>query len=428
MMSGTASSAGLIKTKFSKPGVNHYLISRQRLYQKLDNALKRKLTMVTAPAGYGKTTAVLEWLEKCDLPAAWLSIDPDDNNPIVFWRYICAALDSIAAGISKDTEYVFSSQELLRANIQLCILIDRLSDLAADFWLILDDVHLTTNPVILDGLSYLISYLPPQMHLPYLLEAMEEAQAAHCPGALVPAMINIARIKRARGDMQGAFEALEECKKKLQSCNMTHWNYLINAFSSRLHIDTGNMAEVDKWLGSCKLGIYIEISRAREFELLVYARALLAKDCRNDAELLLKRLLAFTEGAARLHSTVEVLNLLAMTAYKMGEMSNAMNYVEKSLAIGVAVGYVRSYVDELRPIACLLNQYIRTKQKNHPNAEALTAYAKTLLSQTQDNLQIAAECSEIAVTGTKELLTVQEKKVLELLLEAYTSENNLYPE
>ncbi len=118
---------GLVRTKYSTPRANQYLVSRRRLHQKLNTSLNRKLTLVTAPAGYGKTTSVVEWLENSNLPAAWLSLDPEDNNPMLFWRYVCAALDCMAAGISKYADYVLTSQELVKANIQINIIIDRLA-------------------------------------------------------------------------------------------------------------------------------------------------------------------------------------------------------------------------------------------------------------------------------------------------------------
>lgn len=160
-----ASKTGLVRTKYSKPGINQYLISRRRLQQKLKHSLTCKLTLVMAPAGYGKTTAVLDWLEKCGLPAAWISLDPQDNNPVTFWQYVCIALDEVSKGLSKETEYVFSSQELLKSNIHVNILIDRLLSVQSDFLLVLDDLHLITDPSILEGLSYLIDYMPEKMHL-----------------------------------------------------------------------------------------------------------------------------------------------------------------------------------------------------------------------------------------------------------------------
>jgi LuxR family maltose regulon positive regulatory protein len=119
MIKDTAAHTGLLKTKYSKPGSNKHLLPRQVLNHKLNDSLNHKLTLITAPAGYGKTTAVLKWLEMITLPVAWLSLDTDDNDALVFWRYFCAALDSILGGISKNTDYVFASQELWQANVHL---------------------------------------------------------------------------------------------------------------------------------------------------------------------------------------------------------------------------------------------------------------------------------------------------------------------
>lgn len=261
--------------------------------------------------------------------------------------------------------------------------------------------------------------------LPYLLKALEEARAAGCPGALVPAMVDIARIKRACGDMQGAFEVLEECEKKLQSSSKAHWIYLIQAYRCRLYMDMGDTVKVEEWFTSRKLNIFTEINKIREFELIVYARVLMAKERPHDARLLLQRLLSFTVDNARLHSRVEVLNLLALLACQNNDMSGGVNYLESSLQTGMEEGYVRSYMDEFAPIAYLLKYYTtrRRKQADPNTAEALTAYAKDLLKQIHESFSPALEAySEVAAAEMKKQLTEQEKKVLELLVEADTNE------
>jgi len=98
----------LLKAKLHAPNIGRNIISRDRLMSKLQRAQDCKLTLVTAPAGYGKTTAVLNWLGKCGLPYAWLSLDDRDNDPVTFWNYVCAALEDIADGIAKNAEYVFA--------------------------------------------------------------------------------------------------------------------------------------------------------------------------------------------------------------------------------------------------------------------------------------------------------------------------------
>ena len=820
--------AALLGTKYCKPAINSNFITRQRLHEKLNRSMGCRLTTVVAPAGYGKTTAVLEWLENSGLPGAWLSLDVHDNNPAVFWRYLCTALDSISGGISKDTEYVFSSPELLKANIHINILVDRLAEVRPDFLLVVDDLHLIKESLVLEGLSYLIDYLPSNMHLilisreepalalqkyrikwqtqrltkddllfreeeifrfcevrgitlehtelkklerytdgwaaalvvvalsmeesgghdaiealsrsardfgqylrdevikswpperlsfamktsfldtlsedlcdavtsgseggrilkeiyeksgflqaldgqgqayryhylmksflmellqetaqeeipnlyeragiwfreqglmqeaiesflngsfyqqafeliehrvdnlidkkeygrllswierlpsgyrdssfkiaviyttyfadigqydlshhwlgrmkavmdsgphaslpefisycktvckmaeaylliregnleflplvftaaetnegryykmpeyndlntadiyfyrcpigvmsrlirenpegygkliesyrgmisknpgyaplgmgeylyesnrleeamPHLLNALEEAKAANCAGAFVPIMVDLARIKRAAGDISGTFEALEECERLLQGRGTSHWNYLINAFRCGLYLDTGNSEKVEEWLHASKLTVFTEISRIREFELIVFVRVLISMNRSHDAQLLLQRILAFTEDSRRLHSRVEVLNLLALMAFRNHQTRLAYNYLDESFDIGIREGYVRSYLDELSPMAQLLRAYIKSRGKRHDEAisEERLAYAASLLKQMHGSLLQTLEArGAVTDEATEKLfsqLTKQEKKVLELIANAATN-------
>ena len=156
---------GLLKTKYTIPGTGRQLLPRRKLTHRLGEALGKKLLVITAPAGYGKTTAVLKWLETVSIPHAWLSIDDGDNDALTFWRYFATALDGISNGISRATEYIFASQELFMAKLHINIMIDILANTGSDFLLVLDDLHSINNPTVYDGLSFFISYMPANMHL-----------------------------------------------------------------------------------------------------------------------------------------------------------------------------------------------------------------------------------------------------------------------
>lgn len=813
----------MLKAKLHAPAIDKNIISREKLLHKLRHVPECKLTLVTAPAGYGKTTAVLHWLLRCGLPSAWLSLDSHDNSPGVFWRYVCSALDNIINGVSKETEYVFSYPEMLKSNIHINILIDKLAKVESDFILVLDDLHYITEPSIMEGLSYLIDYLPEKMHLicisrtapeinlarhkfkwqiqhleekdlrfgdeeiflfyqargiilensdirkvksytegwaaalvavamsledsgenrdiiagltasgedigqylnneilrtwseekrtfalrtcildtlsedicnavtgknnskrmlteiyegngfliamdaerreyryhqlfrsflrkllsekdpieipklhakagfwfkehgmmpeaidhlldgcfykeafeliehridnmirhndfdrllpwverlpeayksrsfktaaiyamyftqtgrthlsrqwldrmktlreeyeyssgpewsaysltvcnlteanllaregnvgfmaflfsaaenkshkisdyhdfnmadiyfyrcpinvltklfrqapekyhrmieryrgmiiknpgyatlaigeyyyesnkhekalPYLLKALEEAQAAGCPGTLVPVMVNLARIRRAVGDIKGALDILKECGEKLQGMGKAHWNYVLAAFRCRLYMDIGDTPGVDEWFASSKLGMFTELSKAREFELIVYARVLVCKGRLQDAKLLLERLLSFTDGNNRNHSRVEILNLLALLHYRENDVPNSMDCLEKALVIGMKEGYLRSFLDEFIPMAKLLNCYTahKSRQAEHPEAKALVTYARNLSRQLQEYIGAVTESiGQTAAEKKAKKLTAQETKVLELLAKAKTN-------
>jgi len=809
MVNDFTANIGLLKTKYSKPGSNKHLLSRRILDHKLNDSLNHKLTLITAPAGYGKTTAVLKWLETITLPVAWLSLDTEDNDAIVFWRYFCAALDGILSDISKNTAYVFASQELLRANVHLSIIIDHLSNMRSDFLLILDDVHLINNQSILNALSYFITYLPENLHLtlisrtapqlklaklglkeslvristkdlrfnsveiyqyyqargfflqkeeiqkvesytegwaaalvavtlslkdekyrhhvissfgtsnlhietylseevfhtwtkeqqdfmiktsimdrlhgplceaiteydgnrllkelydqnsflvplddegtwfryhqlfgdylrkklenenaaliqtlhhraggwlktsgfyneaiehflkgthyeealhlieehggslakqgdianviswieklpssyiensptimfikafhfagvndlpsawkctewidlaikegnafpkdfhieymlvktnlfllqgdienasqalikasvssknqlrntnymdfnlhdismyrsayhvfmkilrksptrydslvknyrtmintnpgyapliagefcyesgmldeafPKLLAAVDEAIQAHCPGALVPAMVTLAKIRSARGDIVGALEVIEECENRVEQFQKPHWGHMLKAFKVRLSIDRDDNERLDHWLKESRLSLYQDIIRMREYELIVLARVLIAKKCYGDAQLILNRLLNYAEGLKRPHSIVEITNLLAITALKNSHEEMAEKYLKNALALGSKEGYVRSFVDELDPMVPLLELFL----KRHNEQDRLADYAQELLTQTIDAVQHSS-----LLVGPKtfeKLLTPAELKVFNCILKAF---------
>lgn len=815
------SDSTLIKTKYCIPRANPSTILRERMLEKLDHALERMLTLVVAPMGYGKTTAVYEWVEKSGLQAAWLSLDESDNDPIVFWKYICAAMEKILPGVANDVQYTFSSYQLMEANVPVNILIDRLAQHGGKVALVIDDLHTISNAQILKGISHLLEYLPKNAHviitsriepamelnrfelrsqvlritasdlrfrqdeiadfylkrdcvfgeeviekigrytegwaaamvaiavsaqndcvnralldgitatnvdmyqylmnevfesyspekktfllkisileflqedicstitdehgvahfleemrkrnefltllgdessvyrlhpilkdflqkklkqtdpdafaelhakaalwyrergmlslavshylggaqyakafeliemqlgnfaskneyetahswieqipaqykhesvkiavfysmysaqgrdfessrrwlarareilahdqrgesgmqdralvgltavnlllregnaaellrlirsneirnsntfgtveymdlndsaiymyrspvhimvklfemdcdalyklrdyhsilstktpgfvplaageyyyeknkleeaLPLLLQAIEDAQLANSPGVLVPAMAGISRIKRSRADMAGALAVLEECESRLKTIQKPHWNDLVSALKTRYSIETGNMDEAERWIHTNKLHIFSEINRVREFELIVLARALWAKNDTNDAELLLMRLLPFAQAEGRLHSEVEILNLLAMIACQRGNTSLAASHLEKSLRIGLHEGYVRSYIDEQASMLTVLRQAMRAFKKTEESRE-LERFAGSLVSLLQEEMNVPPGGSTVGSIKLKKLLTAKEFEVLGLLCAAYSNED-----
>ncbi|AWI03608.1 hypothetical protein B9W14_03620 [Clostridium drakei] len=811
MIRESPANVGLLKTKYSIPVINKHLLTRNTISHKLEESLSHKLTIITAPAGYGKTTAVLKWLEGISLPSAWFSIDEGDNDPFVFWHYFCAALSSVSNDIGEATEYIFESKELFKANTHLSIMIDSLSDIPSDFLLVLDDFHLITNPDIIDVLSYFITYLPSNMHiamisrtdpplklaklglkeelvriqakelrfeteeickyyetrgyflqkedihkiecytegwaaalvavalslkdkgnihniishfgssnlyienyivedvydtwsreeqdfmekisildklcgplceeitgydgnclvkelylqnsflisldyegiwfryhplfldflrkkllkrdaasiqalhlkagewfkaqgffneaidhflkgfhykialplieknsqksvrkgeyskviswierlpekyienslmillvkstylvekddfnkawkcieriglllnkenstskdfntiyflvksnffirqgnvekilqpiieaaacgisdimsteymdlnlfdvsifrapyhplikilkrnfaeydslvsnyrtlintnpgyaplikgefhyesgklneaLPELFASIDEAINACCAGALVPAMVTIAKIKRAQGDIQGALKIIEECQGKVLEFRKPHWNYMLKAFKVQLYIDLDDTTSIDKWMNENRLNVYQDIIKIHEYELIVLSRVLIYKHRYNDATFLLNRLLQFAIGQRKNHSIVEIRNLLAIAALKNLNEEIAEKHFEDALSIGLKEGYVRSFVDEFTPMIALLEMYI-SKNKKISN---LKVYAKDLLAQTKEAVKhfIIPTSSNIL----QSLLTPMEKKVLQLIINAYTN-------
>jgi len=161
-------SSSLIVTKLTRPVLHTRLVHRERLIDRLRAGMQHKLTLLVAPAGFGKTTLLSEWLASpaaAGWPVAWFSLDEQDNDPARFWDYFTAALEPIHPNL-RDLLAGIHWQEAERAEMLLITsLVNAISSTAESFSFVLDDYHLVTNEAIHDGLSRLLRYLPANVHL-----------------------------------------------------------------------------------------------------------------------------------------------------------------------------------------------------------------------------------------------------------------------
>lgn len=155
----------LLKTKLYIPPVSSGIVPRLRLTGRLDGSLTQKLTLISAPAGFGKTTLVSEWIGRCGVPFAWLSLDQSDNDPIRFLNYVIAALQSIDADIGRGLTGLMGSPDLPATPALVTVLINDLTSLPGPILLVLDDYHVIQNPVIHDTLTILLDHQPAGLHL-----------------------------------------------------------------------------------------------------------------------------------------------------------------------------------------------------------------------------------------------------------------------
>jgi LuxR family maltose regulon positive regulatory protein len=155
----------LLKTKLYRPLVRPELVSRPHLMRRLDEGFNDKLTVVSAPAGYGKTTLVSAWALECKCPVGWLSLDNEDNDPVRFLAYLIAAAQTIKPNLGQEMLNVLqSAQPPVIINL-LPELINQLDEVQTHFALVLDDYHAITSPEIHRAVAFIISHQPPQMHL-----------------------------------------------------------------------------------------------------------------------------------------------------------------------------------------------------------------------------------------------------------------------
>ncbi len=160
-------SLNLLATKLYTPPARKNLVQRPRLVRMLNDAwqMDKKLTLVSASAGYGKTTLVTEWVRSLQAKSAWISLDETDNDPTRFLTYLIAALQLIDRSIGEKTQPMLQSPQPLPTELVLTTLLNEISVVPTPFILVLDDYHLIQTLSIHGKLDFLVEHQPPQMHL-----------------------------------------------------------------------------------------------------------------------------------------------------------------------------------------------------------------------------------------------------------------------
>jgi LuxR family maltose regulon positive regulatory protein len=162
----------LIRQKLFTPHLHTGIVSRPHLIEKLEQSLNCALTLISAPAGYGKTTLLSEWIEirrkaKPFFPwtVCWLSLDAGDNDPIRFLTYLTAALKSAQPELGEETRSTLQSSQSQYPTTPISMLINELQELPQSVLLVLDDYQFISNPSIHDGVIFLLEHLPDNVHL-----------------------------------------------------------------------------------------------------------------------------------------------------------------------------------------------------------------------------------------------------------------------
>jgi LuxR family maltose regulon positive regulatory protein len=161
-------STPILATKLYIPPRPPKVVLRAHLLERLNEGLHRKLTLIAAPAGCGKTTLLSEWvagLQVSNRPVAWLSLDAEDSDPARFLTYLVAALRTIAPNIGEGVLGVLESPQPPAMEPVLTALLNEITAMPAGFLLVLDDYHVIDNQAVDQALTFLIEHLPPQMHL-----------------------------------------------------------------------------------------------------------------------------------------------------------------------------------------------------------------------------------------------------------------------
>jgi LuxR family transcriptional regulator, maltose regulon positive regulatory protein len=154
----------ILATKLYVPSCRPKVVLRPRLIEQLNAGMQHKLSVVMAPAGFGKTTLVCEWIAGCDRQTAWLSLDEGDCELGRFLAHLIATIQTIAPEIGESAIALLSSAQSPATESILTILLNDIVTLS-DFNLVLDDYHAVNSEPVDDALTFLLDHLPPQMHV-----------------------------------------------------------------------------------------------------------------------------------------------------------------------------------------------------------------------------------------------------------------------
>ena len=156
----------ILRAKLYVPRGRPDAVPRSRLYERLDEGARRELTLVSAPAGFGKTTLLADWSRRSELPVAWVSLDERDDDPVRFLLYVVAAIGTIYEDFGKATRAFLSSlQSREELEPVLTALSNEILEVPRDFVLVLDDYHTIRSETIHNALAFLLDHSPPPLHL-----------------------------------------------------------------------------------------------------------------------------------------------------------------------------------------------------------------------------------------------------------------------
>lgn len=194
----------LIATKLHVPPPRSGYTMRPRISALLEGGASKPLTLVSAPAGFGKTTAVSAWVHECDREAAWLSIDSGDNDASRFWTYFVASLQTIEPGFGHSVLALLRSPQPPAPESFLALLINDAAALKRQLTIVLEDYHEIENSDIHDAVSYLLGHMPSNMRIVIISREDPPLQLARLRGGDALAEIR-ARELRFTEDEAGAY-------------------------------------------------------------------------------------------------------------------------------------------------------------------------------------------------------------------------------
>ncbi|HET8845288.1 MAG TPA: hypothetical protein VFN35_27695, partial [Ktedonobacteraceae bacterium] len=157
----------LLRTKLNPPRLRGPLVAREELFARLDESQAGRVTLLSAPAGFGKTTLIRSWLANRPnlAPVAWVSLDKGDDDPVRFWRYILTACQTFSPELGQQSlDLLYNSRQPAFENA-LILFINELAQYTSHGLLVLEDYHSISSARVHETLTFFIDYLPETLHL-----------------------------------------------------------------------------------------------------------------------------------------------------------------------------------------------------------------------------------------------------------------------
>jgi LuxR family transcriptional regulator, maltose regulon positive regulatory protein len=156
----------ILTTKLYKPPMrSENIIERPALFHAMDAGIRQKLTLISAPAGFGKSTLASSWLAFRGKKAAWVSLDAGDNDPASFWQYVLAGLQSIEPGLGQEAEQIIRSPQVHDPQPALINILNEFSIYSQEFLLVLDDYHAIQSPAVHESFRFFLEHIPDTVHV-----------------------------------------------------------------------------------------------------------------------------------------------------------------------------------------------------------------------------------------------------------------------
>jgi LuxR family maltose regulon positive regulatory protein len=155
----------LLKTKISIPLLPAEFVHRHRLTERIGQGVNVPLTLISAPAGFGKTNLLIEWAAETKSPVAWLTIDDQDNNPSRFFSYLIGAIQAVNPGLGEEALDFIQSTKSRGLEMGVTLLLNEISVLRKNLILALDEFQILESATIIQNLNYLLKHCPHNLHL-----------------------------------------------------------------------------------------------------------------------------------------------------------------------------------------------------------------------------------------------------------------------